>query len=242
MKYDFASVPCCNSDLKDSVLLRPSSRRQWFVCLKELESLARESLDRRATRLQLPPPSGLPLVYIADRMDIDDPLWGYQVRCAKTGRLQGFINMTVFTTWTHYFEWNSLHPASGMTAARVANSLAGKPDPAVEVVDGDETVAQVAARLGVHAADIVRWNAQRFSHLNSNSRVIAGTQLYVMDPAEADTVSVERKGETSRQLAARLGLETHDLLQLNSQRHPTLSATSKLKPGDDRLPSRDAHA
>ena len=52
VKYDFAAVPGCNHDLKDSVLLRPSSRRQWFVCLKELESLARESLDRRAARLQ----------------------------------------------------------------------------------------------------------------------------------------------------------------------------------------------
>ena len=87
--YDFGLVPLCKGDLSESVLLRPCSRRQWFVCLKELESLARESLVRRAARNGLPTPSGLPLVYIADRMDIDDPLWGYQVRSGATGWLQG---------------------------------------------------------------------------------------------------------------------------------------------------------
>ena len=180
-------MPTCEHDLSESVLLRPTARRQWFVCLQELESLAQESLDRRAARLQVrevgfgggcgpggrhappapiaPPlgfspvacrnqsgacataqlttPSGLPLVYIADRMDIDDPLWGYQIRCAKTGWLQGFITLTVFTTWTHYFEWNSLAPASGMAAARIANAMIGKPDPAIYVLDGVETAQQV---------------------------------------------------------------------------------------------------
>ena len=78
-RYDFSSVPNCTHSLSESGLLRPSSRRQWFACIQELESLAQESLDRRAWRLQLNTPSGLPLAYIADRMDIDDPLWGYQV-------------------------------------------------------------------------------------------------------------------------------------------------------------------
>ena len=44
-----------------------------------------------ALRLPLPPPSGLPLVYIADRMDIDDPLWGYQVRSEEQDWLQGYL-------------------------------------------------------------------------------------------------------------------------------------------------------
>ena len=111
--YAFGGVPPCKGDLQDSVLLRPSTRAQWFVCLQELESLAQESLDRRATRLEMTTPSGLPLVYIAVRMDIDDPLWGYQVRSSKTGWLQGFITLTVFTTWTHFFEWNSITPPRG---------------------------------------------------------------------------------------------------------------------------------
>ena len=230
-KYIFAKVPTCEPDLSGSVLLRPSTRRQWFVCLKELESLAQESLDRRAARLQLTTPSGLPLVYIADRMDIDDPLWGYQIRCSKTGWLQGFITLTVFTTWTHYFEWNSLAPASGMAAARVANAMIGKDDPAIYFSDGGETVQQVAARFGVRAVDIVSWNSGRYTSISCNSRVQPGTMLYVMDPAMVDTMAVSKPGETPKKLAARLGLDTDDLLQLNSEKHPSLLPTSKLKPG-----------
>ena len=176
-------------------------------------------------------PSGLPLVYIADRMDIDDPLWGYQVRCAKTGWLQGFITLTVFTTWTHYFEWNSLAPASGMAAARVANAMIGKDDPAIYFSEGGETVQQVAARFGVRATDIVSWNSGRYASISCNSRVQAGTMLYVMDPAMVDTMAVSKPGETPKKLAARLGLDTEDLLQLNSEKHPSLQPMSKLKPG-----------
>lgn len=120
---------------------------------------------------QMNTPSGLPLAYIADRMDIDDPLWGYQVRCSKTGWLQGFITLTTFTTWTHFFEWNSTHPASSMAAARVANSLVGRPDPALYTSDGGETVQQVAARFGLRPVDIVSWNVGRYSNITINSRV-----------------------------------------------------------------------
>ena len=234
-KYDFAVVPQCTSDLTDSVLLRPSKRNQWFVCVKELESLAKESLDRRALRLQLPPPSGLPLVYIADRMDIDDPLWGYQIRSKEQGWLQGFLTMTVFTTWTHYFEWNSINPASGMAAARIANSLVGVPDEAVEILTADATVLQVATRHGVKAAEIVSWNSTRLPSMHANSRLVAGTGLYVINPAAADKMVIGKKAESPRQIAARLGLETEDLLLLNSKAHPALSATTKLKPGTEIL-------
>jgi hypothetical protein len=239
MTYDFGLVPHCKSDLSDSVLLRPSSRRQWFVCLKELESLAKESLDRRAARLELPPPSGLPLVYIADRMDIDDPLWGYQVRSASTGYLQGFITLTVFTTWTHFFEWDSLSEKSGMAAARVANSLAGRPDPALELLEEDSTVAQLASRVGARPAEIVHWNAARFPHINSTSRILSGTEVYVRDPAEVDTVQVTKKGgETVRAIAARLGLAPDDLVRLNGQKHPHLAPGTRLPKGTS-LSSRD---
>lgn len=232
-QYIFNKVPTCERDLSDSVLMRPMARRQWFVCLQELESLAQESLDRRAARLGLPTPSGLPIAYIADRMDIDDPLWGYQVRSAKTGWLQGFITLTVFTTWTHYFEWNSLAPASGMAAARVANALIGRPDPALYCSEGGETVQQVAARVGVRAAEIVAWNQARYGSISCNSRVQPGTALYVMDPTQIDRQTVAKTGETPKKVAARLGLDTNDLLQLNSERQPGLTATSKLKPGDE---------
>ena len=181
-RYDFGAVPGVERDLSGSVLLRPVSRRQWFVCIQELESLAQESLDRRASRLSMNTPSGLPLVYIADRMDIDDPLWGYQLRCEATGWLQGFITCTVFTTWTHFFEWNSNHLASGMAAARIANSWVGKEDPALTTSDGGETVQQVAHRVGVKPADLVKWNLGRFSSMSINSRVQPGTVFLIADP------------------------------------------------------------
>mmetsp|Transcript_27335 Transcript_27335/g.83096 ORF Transcript_27335/g.83096 Transcript_27335/m.83096 type:complete len:1063 (-) Transcript_27335:1086-4274(-) len=230
--YDFARVPLCKPDLSESVLLRPASRRQWFACLKELESLAQESLERRATRLGLLRPSGLPLVYIADRMDIDDPLWGYQVRSAATGWLQGFITLTVFTTWTHFFQWDSLSERSGMAAARVANALAGRPDPAVHQLTADETVAQLAARMGVRAAGIIAWNAHRLAQLTPTTRLPAGIAVYVRDPAATDTVHVRRKGgETVSALAARIGVSVDDLLRLNAQRHPQILPTTKLAQG-----------
>mmetsp|Transcript_10861 Transcript_10861/g.24239 ORF Transcript_10861/g.24239 Transcript_10861/m.24239 type:complete len:728 (+) Transcript_10861:318-2501(+) len=166
-------------------------------------------------------------------MDIDDPLWGYQVRCSKTGWLQGFITLTVFTTWTHFFEWNSTHPSSGMAAARVANSLVGRPDPAVYTSEGGETVQQVAARVGQQASDIVRWNHARYSNITVNSRVQPGTALYVLDPVTVDTMAVDRAGETPKKLAARLGLSTADLLELNALKHPSLNPTSKLKLGSE---------
>lgn len=240
--YDFGQVPHCRSDLAESVLLRPSSRWQWFVCLEELESLAKESLDRRAARLGLPPPSGLPALYIADRMDIDDPLWGYQVRSATTGGLQGFITLTVFTTWTHFFEWDSLSERSGMAAARVANSLAGKPDPALELLAEDSTVAQLAARVGAQPSEIVQWNLAHIPQINATSRILSGTEVYVRDPVAVDTVQVKKKGgETVRALAARLGLAPDDLILLNAQRYPDLVAATKL-PAGTTLSSRDRGA
>ena len=52
--------------------------------------------------------------YIRDRIDIDDPLNGWQIRHRSGGWLQGYILWTNFTTWTHYFHWDSLHPESGL--------------------------------------------------------------------------------------------------------------------------------
>ena len=229
-------MPGCKGDLDGSVLMRPASRRQWFACIQELESLAQESLDRRAARLGMNTPSGLPLVYIADRMDIDDPLWGYQLRVEETGWLQGFITCTVFTTWTHFFEWNSMQSASGIPAARVANSFVGKEDAAMIGSDGGETVGQVAARAGIRPSDLVKWNASRFPSISANSRVQNGTYFFVVDPSSVDTVSVEKpKGETPKALAAKVGVPVKDLIELNAASHPELTATTKLPQGTELL-------
>lgn len=52
--------------------------------------------------------------FIKDRIQIDDPLRGYQIRHAKGGWLQGFLVWTNFTVWTLDFQWNSNHPSSGL--------------------------------------------------------------------------------------------------------------------------------
>jgi hypothetical protein len=52
--------------------------------------------------------------FIKDRVQIDDPLRGYQIRHAKGGWLQGFLVWTSFTVWTQDFQWDSNHPSSGL--------------------------------------------------------------------------------------------------------------------------------
>lgn len=49
-------------------------------------------------------------------MYADDPIRGYMVRTREgvPSRLQGFIWYTTFTTWTHYFRWDSLAVEAGL--------------------------------------------------------------------------------------------------------------------------------
>lgn len=76
---------------------------------------------KEATRRRPPIVGGgskpLSLDYLADRLDIDDPCWGYMVRTAgdetvPRGWLQGFITVTTFTNWQRTFEWDSSHEAA----------------------------------------------------------------------------------------------------------------------------------
>jgi hypothetical protein len=63
------------------------------------------------------PPAPMPplhLNYLADRLDIDDPLRGYVVRHRAGGWLQGFLCLTTFTHWQLWFQWNSLAPEAGL--------------------------------------------------------------------------------------------------------------------------------
>ena len=62
--------------------------------------------------------------YIRDRIDIDDPMRGYQIRHKTGGWLQGFVLATTFTTWTHYFKWDSTHPTAGIRGSAIAKAAA----------------------------------------------------------------------------------------------------------------------
>jgi len=49
-------------------------------------------------------------------MSTDDPIRGYLIRTNDDDRyLQGFIWYTTFTSWTHFFRWDSLAPEAGLT-------------------------------------------------------------------------------------------------------------------------------
>eukprot|EP00521_Asterionellopsis_glacialis_P006045 CAMPEP_0195280628 /NCGR_PEP_ID=MMETSP0707-20130614/239_1 /TAXON_ID=33640 /ORGANISM="Asterionellopsis glacialis, Strain CCMP134" /LENGTH=822 /DNA_ID=CAMNT_0040339403 /DNA_START=314 /DNA_END=2782 /DNA_ORIENTATION=- len=99
-----------------SIVWIPQKRSEWEDCISELTAVCTSAAIRRRTDRHKPFYAPLSSQYIKDRVDIDDPLNGYQVRHKGGGWLQGFIMWTNFTTWTHYFKWDSLHPVSGVNS------------------------------------------------------------------------------------------------------------------------------
>jgi hypothetical protein len=109
-----------------SVIWIPEKRKDWEDSVSEMTAVCTSAALRRHPRTssnnskqkqqqqQQPFVAPLSREYIRDRIDIDDPLRGYQIRHETGGWLQGFLLWTNFTTWTHYFTWDSLHAKSGM--------------------------------------------------------------------------------------------------------------------------------
>lgn len=105
----------------ESVVWVPKTRSDWEDSIDEMVAVCtaaewhRYKAKARITKKKLvdfhPPISR---IYIRDRIDIDDPLRGYQIRHKTGGWLQGFVMMTTFTTWTHYFKWDSSHRVNGI--------------------------------------------------------------------------------------------------------------------------------
>jgi len=151
--YAFCDVPKARSDLQYSQIQRIDNREHFQACMAEMLLLGKEAVRRRRRRRQTAAATAgtttsstaaeqqydivqtnsgakpLSLEYLADRMDVDDPCFGYLVRthdespdtnnnnnnnnnCGewKRGMLQGFITVTTFTNWQATFRWNSLHP------------------------------------------------------------------------------------------------------------------------------------
>ena len=131
--YIMADVPFCCKDLAGSCIQEVSDRQVFTDAIAEMLLLCKEAARRKlnksntttngTTKICTKP---LSLEYIADRIDVDDPLFGFLVRTAKPnsagdvhngkrlmeGMLQGFITITTFTTWQKSFRWDSLHEAS----------------------------------------------------------------------------------------------------------------------------------
>jgi hypothetical protein len=106
-----------------SVVWIPSKRLEWEDTVSEMTAVCTSAALRRYLKEQqqqdgTPDPKAKPFHaplsrdYIRDRVDIDDPLNGYQIRHKTGGWLQGFILWTNFTAWTYYFRWDSLDAAS----------------------------------------------------------------------------------------------------------------------------------
>jgi hypothetical protein len=118
--YNFANVPKSERDLKGSSLQYVDDRDAFHAAMAEMLLLCKEAMRRR------PCPRGqgskpLSLEYLADRFDIDDPLFGYLIRTEqnlqkskdwKRGMLQGFITVTTFTNYQKTFRWDSENEAA----------------------------------------------------------------------------------------------------------------------------------
>jgi len=201
-------------------------------------ALCEEATRRRTEQLQLTEsPAPLSFHYIADRLDVDDPSHGFQIR-TDSGMLQGFITVTTFTVWSRYFKWDSLHEKSAMAAARAQNAALRRRKEGCGGSTGDasehyvtkvdnETPKQIAASLGVESATLVSLNQDSYPDLRPSSKLLQGTTLRVVDPLEKDSITVHVEGEHTssvqmKTLAADLGITPEDLCALNSRRHRSL--------------------
>ncbi|GKY94143.1 hypothetical protein MPSEU_000380400 [Mayamaea pseudoterrestris] len=126
--YSFSSVPKASADLSHSSLQYVDSRDDFHRSMGEMLLLCKEAIRRRPDKKGPGGSKPLSLEYLADRFDIDDPLFGYLVRTKeeppakmrsgndnsdwRKGMLQGFITVTTFTNYQKSFRWDSLHSAA----------------------------------------------------------------------------------------------------------------------------------
>lgn len=139
--YSFAHVPKADGNtLSGSIIQTVNQREDFQWCMAEMILICKESIRRRRKSMMTAAASitndqqnqdtsttvgfgnskPLSLEYIADRMDIDDPCFGYIVRTNeqldpslehwKKGMIQGFITVTTFTNWQKSFTWDSNNP------------------------------------------------------------------------------------------------------------------------------------
>lgn len=131
--YNFRDVPFAAKGFVGSTLSEVTDRQHFVDSIAEFTLLCSEASRRRknhsagiATDKKITT-KPLSIEYIFDRIDTDDPLWGYMLRTntpmSATGRpssmkaspqwrrgmLQGFISVTTFTTWKSSFRFDSLH-------------------------------------------------------------------------------------------------------------------------------------
>lgn len=120
--YSFGHVPKAERDLKGSSVYAISDREHFHESMAEMLLLCKEAMRRRPGSAKMGGSKPLSLEYLADRLDIDDPSFGYLVRTHehygrrdknwKKGMLQGFVTCTTFTNWQRSFRWDSENVAA----------------------------------------------------------------------------------------------------------------------------------
>ena len=120
--YSFGSVPQAVRDLQCSSLHWIDNREHLHESMAEMLLLCKEAMRRRPSNTGCGS-KPLSLEYLADRLDIDDPCFGFLVRTLdrplgrrdknwRKGMLQGFVTCTTFTNWQRTFCWDSLNEAA----------------------------------------------------------------------------------------------------------------------------------
>ena len=107
--YEPRQIPNAPRDMEGTAIFRPP-RELWLTMLGEMVQMVNEAVRRRAASAR-DASKPLSLEYMADRLDVDDPLFGYMAVTKTEGWLQGFVTATTFTTWHHDFRWDSTNPA-----------------------------------------------------------------------------------------------------------------------------------
>jgi hypothetical protein len=96
--YSFADVPAAHPDLRHSSLQYVDNREAFHSCMAEMLLLCKEATRRRRRHLGASACAAgeaaaaaaakpLSLEYLADRIDVDDPIFGFVVRTADNERL-----------------------------------------------------------------------------------------------------------------------------------------------------------
>ena len=151
--FELRAIPNANRDMDGTVILKPP-RDLWLTLLGEMVQMVNEAVRRRANTVR-DASKPLSLEYMADRLDVDDPLTGYLAFTKAEGWLQGFITCTTFTTWNHGFRWDSTNPVLDLTTHGDEDDELAKegatPRPALRIDEDGLLSAELQAEL--HAGD-----------------------------------------------------------------------------------------
>ena len=90
--YEPRQIPNAQRDMSGTVLIKPT-REYLLTQLGEMVQMVNEAVRRRASTAR-DASKPLSLEYMADRLDVDDPLTGYMAFTKEEGWLQGFVTCT----------------------------------------------------------------------------------------------------------------------------------------------------